>query len=577
MKSTINQLQRTEILSNLWGYQRQHGYIRDVDVAECSEKLGISKIELEGVISFYHFFHRKPTGKYIIYLNNSIISETKGFQRVKDAFERETGQRFGLQDPAGKFALFETACIGLSDQEPAALINFYPFTNLNSLKVRKIVSELQKGTPVEEICDDANDQIRFTPPEDKAVFFREYNPGAAVANLHGKTPEDVIAEVQQSKLSGMGGAFFPTAIKWDLCRKQERKPKYVVCNADEGEPGTFKDRALINSLPGLMLEGMIVGGYAVGAEEGIIYLRGEYTWLLEKLQRTIRQFERMHLLGENVAGIEGFNFHIRIELGAGAYICGEESALLNSMEGKRGEARVKMYLPAIKGFMAQPTIVNNVETFCAAARVIELGAQYYLNTGTPESPGTKLLSISGDCHKPGIYEIEWGTTVAEVLDMCEAVDPYFIQISGPSGECISYQEKDRRIAVDDLKCCGSFMVFNSSRDLLQILSNYTEFFKHESCGLCTPCRAGNFIIKRKLEKIETGLAYEKDLEEIKNWGNIMKVTSRCGLGKMATKSLLLAMEKFPDYFHKKLDKKGDGFNKDFDEERAVRAYEKFKS
>ena len=405
-KNLNPQLERTEILNRLWEYQNQNGFIRDGDVAECSEQLGISKIELEGIISFYHFFHRKPTGQYTIYLNNSIISETKGYLRVREALERETGERFGDADLCEVFALYETACIGLSDQEPAALINFHPFTNLNSLKVRQIIKKLKQGVPVEEICAEIPDHIRHTPPKDKTIFFREYHPGIVVPKLKNKSPEEVIEEVKKSKLSGMGGAFFPTGMKWDFCRQQKANPKYIVCNADEGEPGTFKDRVLMNAMPGLMLEGMIAAGYAVEAEEGIIYLRAEYTWLLRKIENTIERFRRMNLLGKNIAGIDGFNFDIRVQLGAGAYVCGEETALLNSLEGKRGEPRTKMFFPTEKGFLNKPTVVNNVETFCAAARIIELGADFFLQTGTSESPGTKLLSISGDCHQPGIYEIE---------------------------------------------------------------------------------------------------------------------------------------------------------------------------
>ena len=569
-------LERTAVLNQLWAYQNQNGFIRDEEVADCAQQLGVSKIELEGIISFYHFFHRVPTGTYTIYLNNSIVSETKGFKRVRAAFERETGQRFGESDLRETFALFETACIGLSDLEPAALINFYPFTNLNSLKVRQIITKLRQGVPVEEICDEVPNHIHFTPPKDKTILFRDYHPGIIVSKLVTKTPEAIIEEIKRSKLSGRGGAFFLTGLKWDLCRQQKANPKYIVCNADEGEPGTFKDRVLMNAMPGLMLEGMIAAGYAVGAIEGIIYLRAEYQWLLHKIENMIAQFRRMNLLGKDVAGIEGFHFDIRVQLGAGAYVCGEETALLNSLEGKRGEPRTKLYFPTERGYLGKPTIVNNVETFCAAARVIELGADFYLQTGTPLSPGTKLLSISGDCYRPGIYEIEWGTSVEKVLELCQAEDPYFIQVSGPSGQCISMAEKHRKFAKDDLKCGGSLMVFNSGRKLLPILSNFTDFFKHESCGLCTPCRAGNFIIKRKLEKLEKGLAYQKDLEDIKEWGNIMKATSRCGLGRMATRSLLSAMKKFPAHFKEQLDKKGNGFNKGFDLERAIGSYEKFK-
>jgi [NiFe] hydrogenase diaphorase moiety large subunit len=566
---------RTELLNCLWTFQNQHGYIRDEDVASCSRTLGMSQVEIEGVISFYHFFHRQPAGKFTIYLNNSIVSECKGFERVKEAFEKETGASFGGLDPSQQFGLFETACIGLSDQEPACLINFYPFTNLTTLKVKSIIAQLKLGADPADICDEVPDHLRFAPEPDKAIYFRPYHPGLAVQRLKDFTPESLIEEITRSKISGMGGAFFPTGKKWELCRNAPGSPKYIACNADEGEPGTFKDRVIMNALPGLMLEGMIIAGYAVGAPYGLIYLRAEYTWLKEKIERAIEKFHRMNLLGKNVAGIEGFDFDIRIQLGAGSYVCGQETAMLNSMEGKRGEPRTRQFFPTEKGYLGLPTVVNNVETFCAAARVVELGTDFFLQTGQPDFPGTKVLSISGDCRLPGIYEIEWGTTIREILDMCQADDPYFIQLSGPSGECISMDELDRRIMKSDLPCGGSFMIFNRHRDILNIMMNFTEFFKSESCGVCTPCRAGNFIIQRKLEKIAKGLAHTSDFEDIREWGNIMKITSRCGLGKAATRSLIMALDKFPDYFNSKIDHQSDGLNKEFDLERAVAEYDRF--
>ena len=568
---------RTDLLNALWAFQHAHGYIRDEDVHTCSESLGVSQVEIEGVISFYHFFHRKPHGQFTVYLNNSIVSQFKGFERVKTAFERETGTTFGRKEPNGPFGLYETACIGLSDQEPAALINFVPFTHLNSLKVKEIVSRLQQGASVESLGDAVPDNIRRIPDSDKTVFFRDYEPGRSVAKLKGRDPDAIINEIKNSNLAGMGGAFFPTGMKWDYCRQQSSSPKYVVCNADEGEPGTFKDRVLMNALPGLMLEGMIIGGYAIGSNQGIIYLRAEYSWLKERIESAIHEFRDLNLLGQDVGGIGGFNFDIRIQLGAGAYVCGEETALLNSLEGKRGEPRARQFYPTEKGFLGQPTIVNNVETFCGAARVIELGSVRYLKSGTGSSSGTKVLSVSGDCRLPGIYEIEWGTTVAELLERCRAEDPYLVQISGPSGECLCRSEFGRQFSLDDLRCGGSVMVFNRSRDILQILCNFADFFKHESCGVCTPCRAGNFIVQRKLEKIRMRHASKTDFEELKSWGRIMEVTSRCGLGAAATNSLTRAIDKFPDYFESRIGTDRDGIRSDFDLEKAVREYDVYGS
>jgi len=573
---------RSRLLTSLWQHQMQDGYISREAIQQLAGEHQLSEIEVEGVATFYHFFHPQPAGKHTIYLNNSILSELKGFERIKESFERETGARTGSTDPSGTFGLYATPCIGLSDQEPAALIDFYPFTNLNALKVKEIIQKLKQGKSAEEICDTPLDNIRFTPANNRTLFFAPYTRGEALNKLNELKPEGVIEQLRISELAGRGGAFFPTWKKWDTCRSYKVTPKFIVCNADEGEPGTFKDRVLLNNQPGSVLEGMIIAGYTVGAEYGIIYLRGEYRWLAHKLENEISAFHESGLLGPDAAGINGFNFDIRIEIGAGAYVCGEETALLESMEGKRGEPRTKWFYPVEKGYLQLPTVVNNVETFAAVTRLIQMGSYEYLRRGMPGSPGTKLISISGDCQRPGIYEIEWGMTVAELLDLCGAEDPYYIQVSGPSGECISIKEKYRRISMldllaqKDIRCGGSFMIFNSHRDLVHILINFSEFFKHESCGVCTPCRAGNFIIERKLERLKNGLADMNDLKELKSWGTIMKATSRCGLGKTASNSVIQALEKFDDYFTSRFAATDNSTYRKFDHLSAVAEYEHYK-
>ena len=562
---------RTALLDNLWELQNQKGYLTNEDVEKLARQLCVSTIEMEGIISFYHFFRRRPTGKFSIYLNNSIISEIKGFQEVKRAFEKATGATFGNVDPTNTFGLFETSCIGLSDQEPAALINLHPFTDLTPSKVRSIVGELRNGADPKEICDEVPDNIHYTPEEDRTLFFRPHEEGKALDRLKELTPDEVTNWIKESQLSGMGGAFFPTGVKWELCRKQKANPKYIICNADEGEPGTFKDRVLMKHLPGLLIEGMITAGYAIGAKEGIIYLRAEYRYLLPKLEETIETYRKMGWLGKKIQAKKPFNFDLRIQLGAGAYVCGEETALINSLEGKRGEPRIKQYFPVERGYLSKPTVVNNVETLCAAARIMELGVDFFTRLGTPLTKGTKLMSVSGDCGKPGIYEVEWGMTVGELLQLCEADahDPYFIQISGPSGECIPNEERYRRLCMEDLLCGGSIMIFNSQRDLLQILRNYSNFFQHESCGMCTPCRAGNLILAKKLAKLSHGLGNKQDLADMESWGKILKSTSRCGLGKTSPNSLIKALQKFPAYFESKLKWSVDGFDPGFDLETAV--------
>jgi [NiFe] hydrogenase diaphorase moiety large subunit len=254
-------------------------------------------------------------------------------------------------------------------------------------------------------------------------------------------------------------------------------------------------------------------------------------------------------------------------------VCGEETALLNSLEGSRGEPRNKRYFPAERGYLRKPTIVNNVETFAHAARILELGPEAMRSLGTPESPGTKLISVSGDCARPGLYEVEWGLRVGDLLDLAEASSPRYVQVSGPSGVALSMRDRGRRLCKEDLPCGGAFMIFDGSRDLLRILSNYSAFFDRESCGLCTPCRAGNFILTRKLEKLRLGLGTLRDLVEIQQWGKTIQQNSRCGLGQTAPSSILDAIQRFPEYFEGLVESSGDRQNPGFDLAASVAAYD----
>lgn len=573
---------RSRLLSDLWQCQLTDKYISREAIRLLATAHQLSEVEVEGVASFYHFFHFQPSGKHTIYLNNSIIAELKGFEKIKTAFEQHTGARIGTVDPSGTFGLFTTPCIGLSDQEPAALIDFYPFVNLTDEKVKDIVEQIRQGKKPQEICDDPADNIRYLPDNNKSIFFAPYSPGEAVATLQDLTPDAILDQLQKAVIKGRGGAFFPTWVKWNTCRKQSASPKFIICNADEGEPGTFKDRVLLQSQTGSLLEGMIIAGFTVGASYGIIYLRGEYWWLEEKIQAEIVAFRSKGLLGPNAGGIQGFGFDIRVEMGAGAYVCGEETALLESLEGKRGEPRTKWYFPVERGYLQLPTIVNNVETFCLIARLLQLGLPEYLKRGVPASPGTKLISISGDCRLPGIYEIEWGLTISELLKLCQADNPYLVQVSGPSGQSISMAESEYQICMpgsgipDSITCGGSMMIFNQQNDLLKILLNFAEFFKHESCGVCTPCRAGNFIIQRKLSQLLHGIGDLNDLQELQKWAILMEASSRCGLGKTAGNAIINTIDKFKDYFSARFPAIDNHGIRQFDMMAAVEEYEKYK-
>ena len=567
-------MDRTHLLNKLWEFQHKFGFISDEATSEISKTLNVSNIEIESVISFYHFFHKEPTGKHTIYLNNSIISELKGFDAVKSAFEKETGCTFDEQGN-DEFSLFETSCIGLNDQEPAALINFMPFTDLTPKKVKLIIQKIRNGENVKDFTSKVKSKIQYIPKDDKAVIFRPYEMGKSIKEGVKYSPQEIIDKIYKSKLKGCGGAFFDVGYKWQSCKKNEDDTKYIICNADEGEPGTFKDRAVFQHLPGLVIEGMILAGYATGAKEGIIYLRAEYQFFKPELEKLIQEFCANNFLGKNILGVEGFDFEMRIQLGAGSYVCGAASALIESMEGRRGEPPVRMWSATKHGFQQKPTVVNNVESLAYASRVIELGEDFFLSMGTPETPGTKLISISGDVAKPGIYEIEYGTSIRELLgiEMSQATAPYFVQVSGPSGEPVSPSEFDRRICMEDILCGGSFMVFNRTRDILHILRNFMEFFKEESCGVCTPCRAGNFILNEKVKKMQRGLASETEVEEVKKWGNIIKTASRCGLGKSSPNSLIYSLDKFKEYFNLKIAPDSELQFVEFDMEAAVSEFD----
>ncbi|HPP48745.1 MAG TPA: NADH-ubiquinone oxidoreductase-F iron-sulfur binding region domain-containing protein, partial [Spirochaetota bacterium] len=380
--------------------------------------------------------------------------------------------------------------------------------------------------------------------------------GSAIKAALSKKPEDVIEEVKIANLRGRGGAGFPTGMKWEFCRKAEGAKHYVICNADEGEPGTFKDRVILTELPHMLFEGMAIAGYAVGAQEGIIYLRAEYLYLKKYLEKVLEDLRAKNILGKNIAG-KGFDFDIRIQMGAGAYVCGEESALIESAEGKRGEPRNRPPFPVQKGYLGYPTTVNNVETLCCAVRIMLEGGEWFAKMGTAQSKGTKLLSVSGDCQNPGIYEVEFGTTVNTLLEMVGGRTAKAVQVGGPSGTCISKKDFGRRICFDDLATGGSIIIIGPDRDLFEIVHNFMDFFVEESCGWCVPCRAGNVILKQKLEKIMSGKASTKDVQELEDWCKIVKATSRCGLGQTSPNPIYTTIQNFREMYEAKVKKDTD--------------------
>ena len=568
---------RTELMDILWDIQHSHGYIPAEAASAVAGRLGLAPEDVMETASFYHFFHSTPSGRYRIYLSNTVIAKMRGYQQVYEALERETGTQFGGPGSAD-IGLFETACIGLSDQEPAMLIEDVVFTRLTPESVTDIVTRLKQGQSPEHIANPSGlprsevayvDTLTHTTVHTSGpVFFcDEGDLSGWLDRCLALTPVQVIKTITASGLRGRGGAGFPTGSKWQLCRAAAGDAKYIICNADEGEPGTFKDRVLLTRSPKQVFVGMIIAARAVGSAHGIVYLRAEYAYLREYLEAQLAELRDEGWLGPA--------FDIRIQMGAGAYICGDESALIESCEGNRGTPRLKPPFPVEYGFLGKPTCVNNVETFAAAARIMELGADWFAAMGTPESKGTRLLSVAGDCAAPGIYEVEWGITLREVLEMVGAEGPRAVQISGPAGEMVSASaDADRMLAFEDISCGGSFMVFNAQRDLLGVVRDFMQFFVDESCGICVPCRAGNVVLRQKVDLVIDGRADQSDLDDMVQWGGVIAKTSRCGLGTTSPNPILTTLVKFPEVYSDRLHKQDGDLLLSFDIDAALGGYGK---
>lgn len=357
-------------------------------------------------------------------------------------------------------------------------------------------------------------------------------------------PRELINELMSSELKGRGGAGFPTGLKWKLAAEESASEKYVICNADEGEPGTFKDREILSLVPYKVLTAMAVCGHVIASKQGFIYLRGEYKYLLPELRMVIKKFK-------NYCEKIGFDFNISVFLGSGAYICGEETALFESMEGKRGEPRNKPPYPTGEGYMNKPTVINNVETLAHTFTIFKYGAKKFYDLGVQYSRGSKLFSVSGDTPKPGIYELELGMSLQDFVDEFGDGDTKAVQVGGASGflvprkkfseTAIGYKGKLTGIS---LPTGGSMMLFNSSRSMYNVLDNYLEFFREESCGQCTPCRVGCQQLYNGIKAVKRGEKPALYLNKLLKLTETMQLTAKCGLGQSVANSFSSIVENF---------------------------------
>jgi [NiFe] hydrogenase diaphorase moiety large subunit len=529
----------------------------------------------KGVASFYAFLNEEPLGSYRVLFSDNITDRMAGSERLMDSMCHRLWVEPGKVSEDGLVSVARTSCTGLCDQGPALLVNGRAIAALTEERIEEICRLILARTELPDWPAElfvVHDHVRRAD----ILLGHALKPGDAIraalqrgargwsehaANERSwreayvgaaQGPIAMLEEVKRSNLRGRGGAGFTTGIKWEACRHATGLAHYVVCNADEGEPGTFKDRVLLASYPDLVFDGMTVAAYAIGASQGFLYLRGEYRYLLESLEATLERRRAANLLGNGIAGQAGFDFDIRIHVGAGSYVCGEESALIESLEGKRGVPRNRPPYPVTNGYKQQPTIVNNVETLCAAALIAVHGGDWYRSLGTLKSSGTKILSVAGDVPRPGLYEYPFGVTVRQVLEDCGATATQAVQISGPSGMCIDATEFDRRIAFEDLPTAGAFTVFDASRDMFEVARNYAQFFAHESCGFCTPCRVGTSMLVAAMDKIHAGNGTQHELREMNRLNRVLLMSAHCGLGHTACNPILDTLKRFRPAYERKL-------------------------
>ncbi len=370
------------------------------------------------------------------------------------------------------------------------------------------------------------------------LIFEKIDTKEVLTKAFSMSNDQIIKEMLESGLKGRGGAGFPTGLKWKYTAAEKEPVKYIVCNADEGEPGTFKDREILDRVSYKVYGGMAIAGKAIGAKQGIVYLRGEYRFLLPQLMTELESFHKM--IGEI-----GFDFKIRYCLGSGAYICGEESALFESIQGDRGEPRNKPPYPTTSGVFGKPTSINNVETLVTAMEIIKHGAAKFTELGTKDSRGSKVFSVSGDTPTPGIFELELGMSVQEFVNEFGDGDTKAVQVGGASGFCVPRKKfQSTIIGFEGVPTGGSMKLFNSSRSMYNVLHNYLDFFAEESCGQCTPCRVGCQQLLKGVEKVKKGEVKSTYLNELVKLAETMKIASKCGLGQSVGNAFRTIVENF---------------------------------
>ena len=550
---------RAALLPALHAAQQLHGWIPESVATEVGRALGVPLADVHGVIDFYEMLSRLPTGRTVVRVCSAPVCALAGGDDVADALCGYLKIEPGEVSSAGELTVEHAPCLGLCDHAPALLAGEAALGRASPQQAADICAH-RIERPISLVGGDVR-ILTSNCGQGHPISLADYTSRGGYTGLKKAlmmTPQDVLAEVKAAGLVGRGGAAFPTGIKWEGAAKAAGRPKYIVCNADESEPGTFKDRILMEEDPHRTIEGMIIAAYAVGANRGYFYIRGEYPYAFKVVSDAVDEARQAGVIGKSIFGSK-LEFDIEMRLGAGAYICGEETALLESIEGKRGFPRIKPPFPTTHGLFGKPTVINNVETFCNIPLILERGSAEYRKIGTERSPGPKLFCVSGHIQKPGLYEVPFGVTLRHLLfelagGLKQGRKLQAVLVGGAAGAFATETNLDVILSFENLSAAGlplgsgAVMVFDDSADMRDVLKRLGHFFADESCGKCYPCQLGTHRQHEILDRAAAGAAVAGDHERLSDVGGTMIDASLCGLGQTAATAVLSAMKLWPEMF-----------------------------
>ncbi len=548
---------RPALLPILLDAQRAFGHLSPPLVEAIGQELRVPLAEIHGVIEFYTMLYPHPVGRTFVRICTSPICAALGGEAVLRAAAGHIGIEPGQVSRDGAWTIEAVECLGLCDMAPAALVGEAPVAHADSARPDAWIGSPQ-AAPLGTIGGGPrwlSGRCGEIDPVDVEAFVGRGGFAGLRRALEQLSPPQVVDEIKRAGLVGRGGAAFPTGTKWEMTAAAPGEVRYIVCNADESEPGTFKDRVLLEGDPLSVVEGMTVAAFAVGARRGYLYIRGEYPRAQAIVTQALESARRAGFLGDHILG-SSFSFDMELRSGAGAYICGEETSLFESIEGKRGFPRLKPPFPTTHGLFGAPTVINNVETLCTAAWIVANGVEAYRSIGTADSPGSKLFCVSGDVGRPGVYEVPFGTTLGELLRLAGGVrgELQAVLLGGAAGAFARPEQLDLPLSFEGLRAAGLPLgsgvvaAFNRTRDLRSTLLSLAHFFAHESCGKCFPCQLGTQRQLELMEKVHAGRATQGDVQALEDVGFTMTSASLCGLGMTAATAILSAHRLWPELF-----------------------------